>query len=399
VSDAPAPHRAARDTVGFDLAQGLAQRRTADLYRRRLTLDGAPGVEVIAGGERLLAFCSNDYLGLAAHPEVVAALKSAADRYGVGAGASHLVSGHTDAHRRLEERLAELTGRPGALAFSTGYMANLGVATALLGRGDTICEDRVNHASLLDAGLVSRAQTVRYAHADPAALDSRLASRGSGRRLVATDGVFSMDGDIAPLPGLLAAARRHGAMLLVDDAHGIGVLGSTGGGTLEHHGIAHAPDVAVMGTLGKAFGTFGAFVAGEPDLIDTLVQSARTYLYTTATPPALAEAARAAVDVACREPWRRERLRDTVRRFRAGARQLGLPVTPWDTPIQPLVFGASAAALEASRVLRERGLLVTAIRPPTVPRGTARLRITFSAAHEPEHVDRLLDALSGVWGG
>jgi len=385
--------------AGFDLAPELERRRAADLYRSRLTLDSAPGVEVSSAGERLLAFCSNDYLGLAGHFRVAAAMKAGVDRYGVGAGASHLISGHTDAHLRLEEVLAELVGRPRALVFSTGYMANLGVVTALLGRGDTLFEDRLNHASLIDAGLLSRARMLRYPHTDAAALEARLAGCAGGRRMVATDGVFSMDGDVAPLPALAATARRHNAMLLVDDAHGLGVIGARGGGSLEHHAIEHASDVAVMGTLGKAFGTFGAFVAGSDELIETLVQDARTYVYTTALPPALAEAARAAVEVAGIEGWRRGRVLENVRRFRQGARQLGLPLGPWETPIQPLVLGTNAAALAASRGLRERGLLVTAVRPPTVPKGTARLRITFSAAHESAHVDRLLDALSAVWRG
>ncbi len=340
----------------------------------------------------MLSFCSNDYLGLANHPDVIAAFQRGAERWGVGSGAAHLVNGHSAAHHALEEALAEFTGQPRALLFSTGYMANLGVITALAGRGDIILEDRLNHASLLDGAQLSRATLRRYPHADTAELDRRFGS--DKPRMIVTDGVFSMDGDLAPLPALTRIARQIGAWLLVDDAHGLGVLGRGGRGSLDHFGLTPDRTTILMGTLGKAFGTFGAFVAGTEDLIETLIQHARSYIYTTATPPALAEATRASLNLAEREDWRRERLRALIARFRQGASQLGLPLTDSMTPIQPLLIGTAARALTWSQRLETSGILVGAIRPPTVPEGTARLRITLSAAHAEADVDRLLDALA-----
>lgn len=378
------------------LAVQLAQRRQDRLYRRRETLDGAQGVEPVIAGRRVLSFCSNDYLGLANHPEVVAAFHAGLDDYGAGSGAAHLVSGHTRAHHHLEEALAEFTGRPRALLFSTGYMANLGVMTALLGRGDRAFEDRANHASLLDGARLAGAKLLRYRHAETGDLEMRLAAAPPGERLVATDGVFSMDGDIAPLAQLAAVSAAHGAWFMVDDAHGLGVLGSEGRGSLQAAGLDLSQVPVLMGTLGKAFGTFGAFVAGGEDLVETLIQQARTYIYTTAPPPALACATLAALVRVRADAWRRERLQRLVARFRAGAAQLGLRLADSATPIQPLLVGAAAAALDLSADLRARDILVTAIRPPTVPAGTARLRITFSAAHTEEHVDRLLDALDQI---
>jgi len=382
-----------------DLARQLERRRAEGLYRQRLTGDGPCGPQMRVGGETLLAFCSNDYLGVANDPRVVAALAEGARAFGAGAGASHLVSGHSRAHALLEESVAEFTGRPAALCFSTGYMANLGVVAALTGRGDRVFEDRLNHASLIDAALLSGARLRRYAHGDPGALERLLAAAGEGERLVASDGVFSMDGDVAPLPALQAAAVAAGAWLLIDDAHGLGVIGPTGRGSLEHHGLTCGPGCVLMGTLGKAFGTFGAFVAGSPELIDTLVQRARTYIYTTALPPALAMAARAAVTIAAQEGWRRDHLAGLIARLRAGLADLPLPLLPSHTPIQPLVLGDARRALAASAALRERGLLVPAIRPPTVPAGSARLRITLSAAHTADQVDRLVEALHEITPG
>ncbi len=374
----------------------LQRLKEVQLYRRRRVSDTPQGVAVLIEGRAFLAFCSNDYLGLANHPTVIRALQQGAERWGVGSGAAHLINGHSAAHHALEDELAELTGRPRALLFATGYMANLGVASALLGRGDGVYEDRLNHASLLDGGLLSGARFQRFPHADVQALARRLAE-GPVRKLVLTDGVFSMDGDLAPLPALAEVAKRHGAWLMVDDAHGLGVLGSTGGGSLEYQGLG-ADDVPIlMGTLGKAFGTFGAFVAGSEALIETLIQRARTYIYTTAPPPALAEATRASLRLAQAEGWRREHLQDRVMRFRTGAAELGLPLMDSTTPIQPLLVGEAAKALALSRALQDRGILVSAIRPPTVPKGTARLRLTFSAAHSEAHVDRLLDALDQVF--
>lgn len=380
------------------LEQELAQRRAGHLYRERLVLDSPQGVEVRIGEESLLSFCSNDYLGLANHPEVVAAFRAGAERYGVGAGASHLVSGHSRAHHALEEELADFVGAERALLFSTGYMANLGVVSALTDRHDLIFEDRLNHASLIDAARLTRAKVSRYPHADAERLAKMLAkNQRSG--LITTDAVFSMDGDIAPLAELTRLASKHGMRLLADDAHGIGVLGKNGRGSFEHLGVPLVPPVIIMGTLGKALGVFGAFVAGEAALIETLIQRARTYIYTTALPPAAAEAVRASLGIVRKESWRRERLQALVAQFRAGAQKLGFVLASSPTPIQPLILGEALAAVETSRRLRERGILVPAIRPPTVPEGSARLRISFSAAHTARHVDQLLDALAAVISG
>jgi len=375
-----------------DLAPELARLRRAHGYRTRRVLMGPQRPRAEVDGRAMLSFCSNDYLGLAAHPEVIAALRAGAERWGVGSGAAHLVLGHSAAHQALEEALADYTGQPRALLFSTGYMANLGVISALAGRGDSVWEDRLNHASLLDAALLAQARLRRYPHLDAAALAARLVP--GEVRLVATDGVFSMDGDLAPLPGLAGLAAETGAWLLVDDAHGLGVLGARGRGSLEHWRLGPAPRLILMGTLGKAFGTFGAFVAGAEEVIETLIQRARSYIYTTASPPALAEAALTALRVAEREGWRREHLHSLIARFRAAAAQLELPLGPSDTPIQPLIAGESERALAWGRALEGSGILVGAIRPPTVPSGSARLRITLSAAHRPEDVDRLLEALA-----
>lgn len=375
------------------LRDDLERRQREHRYRTRRIIDSSQGPKLVVDGRPLLAFCSNDYLGLAAHPEVTAALRQGALRWGVGAGAAHLVTGHTSAHHALEEELAEFTGRPRALLFSTGYQANQGIISALLGRDDRIYQDRLNHASLIDGGLLSRARLQRYAHADVADLQGRLEQRKGGEALVATDGVFSMDGDLAPLPALVALCAERDAWLLVDDAHGIGVLGSEGRGTLDHFGLTSEQAPILMGTLGKAVGTFGAFVAGSEELIETLIQQARSYIYTTAPPPAMAEATRVALRLLREEGWRREKLRALIRRFRTGAADLGLPLWDSETPIQPLIAGDSEQALAWSLRLEEQGILVGAIRPPTVPEGSARLRITLSAVHTEEQVDRLLEAL------
>jgi 8-amino-7-oxononanoate synthase len=350
-------------------------------------------VHVTVEGRDCIAFCSNDYLGLADHPRVVAAFVAAAQRWGVGSGASHLVSGHDSEHHALEEELAACVGRPRALLFSTGYMANLAVASVLVGRGDHVIEDRLNHASLLDAGLASGARFARYAHGDVAALRSKLQRADAGQALVMTDGVFSMDGDVAPLREIAAACREADAALLVDDAHGFGVLGATGAGSVEDAGLTVADVPILMCTLGKAIGTFGAFAAGAEVLIESLLQRARSYIYTTALPPAVAAATREALRVLRDEPDRRERVRAHAARFQAGARALGLQAMPSVTPIQPLLAGDETSAVAASEALFEMGIWVPAIRPPTVPAGTSRLRFTFSASHTDAQVDRLLDAL------
>ncbi|UBM25717.1 8-amino-7-oxononanoate synthase [Pseudomonas sp. p1(2021b)] len=379
--------------MAFDLAARLAERRAADLYRQRPLLETPQGPEVVVDGQALLAFCSNDYLGLANHPEVVAAWRAGAERWGVGGGASHLVIGHSSPHHEVEEALAELTGRPRALLFSTGYMANLGAITALVGQGDTVLQDRLNHASLLDGGLLSGARFSRYLHNDAASLASRLA-KATGNTLVVTDGVFSMDGDLADLPALARAARARDAWLMVDDAHGLGTLGANGGGIVEHFGLGVEEVPVLIGTLGKACGTAGAFVAGSEELIEALVQFARPYIYTTSQPPALACATLKSLELLRRERWRREHLEALIRQFRQGAEQIGLDLMDSPTAIQPILIGDSARALQLSRMLRERGLLVTAIRPPTVPAGSARLRVTLSAAHSEAQVQLLLNALA-----
>lgn len=376
------------------LTPALEVRKEESLYRLRRIVDGPQGPEITADGQPCLNFSSNDYLGLATHPAIAAAARRALEEYGTGSGAAHLVTGHSREHHALEEELAAFTGRPRALLFSSGYMANFGVAGALLGRGDLVVEDRLNHASLLDAGLLSGARFKRYNHADPESLATDLGIT-AGTRLVMTDGVFSMDGDIAPLPALADVADNAHAFLMVDDAHGLGVLGKQGRGSLEHHALGMAQVPVLMGTLGKAFGTFGAFVAGSDKLVETLIQLSRTYIYTTATPPALAAATRAALKLVQEESWRREKLTVLIQRFRRGAEQLfGAQLMPSQTPIQPLLLAESERAMAASKALREQGILVVAIRPPTVPAGSARLRITLTAAHTEEQVDRLLQALA-----
>lgn len=379
--------------MAFDLAARLAERRAADLYRQRPLLQSPQGPQVVVDGQPLLAFCSNDYLGLANHPEVIKAWCDGAERWGVGGGASHLVIGHSTPHHQVEEALAELTGRPRALLFSTGYMANLGAITALVGQGDTVLQDRLNHASLLDGGLLSGARFSRYLHNDPASLASRL-GKATGNTLVVTDGVFSMDGDCADLPALAEVARARGAWLMVDDAHGLGTLGAKGGGIVEHFGLGIEDVPVLIGTLGKACGTAGAFVAGSEELIEALVQFARPYIYTTSQPPALACATLKALELVRQETWRREHLAALIRQFREGAEQIGLKLMDSDTAIQPILIGDAARAMALSRRLRERGLLVTAIRPPTVPAGSARLRVTLSAAHSEAQVQLLLNALA-----
>jgi 8-amino-7-oxononanoate synthase len=381
-----------------ELAARLEVQRAAGRGRSRAIVESrSPGCTRLVVGDRdCLAFCSNDYLGLSDHPAVTDAIVDAARRWGVGSGASHLVSGHTREHHALEDELAAFTARPRALLFSTGYMANLAVVRSLAGRGDHVHEDRLNHASLIDAGLASGARLRRYPHGDVATLRERLARPRTGHALVATDGVFSMDGDVAPLVELAAACRDHGASLFVDDAHGFGVLGERGRGSLEAAGL-EADDVPVlMCTLGKAAGTFGAFVAGSAALIETLAQNSREYIYTTALPPAVAAATRASLRVMADEPWRRAAVLGHASRFRAEAGRLGLRLAPSASPIQPLLLGSESAALSASAALLEAGIFVPAIRPPTVPVGTSRLRITFSAAHTDADLDRLLDSLAAL---
>jgi 8-amino-7-oxononanoate synthase len=374
------------------------------LRRVRSTVEPDAGPDsrrVIVDGRSLVDFSSNDYLGLARHPALAEAMCQSARRSGAGSGASHLVSGHGVEHAQLEEELAAFTGRERALLFSAGYMANLGIVTALAGRGDLVVLDRLSHASLIDASLLSGARFRRYAHGDAQAAARALGSESGTSRVIATDGVFSMDGDTAPLPALAEASRAHAAWLVVDDAHGLGVTGRTGRGCLEHFGLGAEAVPVLMGTLGKAFGSFGAFVAGSADLIELLIQKARPYIYTTALPPPVAAATRSALQIAQSEPWRRERVVALAQRFRAAARDAGIPVptdTPGDVvhPIQPVVLGSAEAVLQAHRELLGEGFWVVAVRPPTVPRGAARLRITLSASHTEGEIDALVASLSRV---
>ena len=375
-----------------DLAAELAEREAGGLRRSRRLLESPQRARVTVDGCEYLAFCSNDYLGLAADPRLSAAANEGIARYGVGGGASHLILGHSTAHHELEEALARFVRQPRALLFSTGYMANMGVVGALTGRGDAIFADRLNHASLNDAALVSRAAFKRYAHNDLDALERLLKITPARRRLVVTDAVFSMDGDIAPVAALLELCERHDAYLFVDDAHGFGVLGEAGRGTLAHFNMA-SDRIIYMATLGKAAGVAGAFVAGNETLIETLIQNARTYIYTTATPPLLAHALLTSLQIIADEEWRRVRLRALIVQLREA-----LAAAPWtlmtsDTPIQPLLVGGNDEALALSATLAAAGLLVPAIRPPTVPQGTARLRISLSADHEAADVARLVEAL------
>lgn len=381
------------------LSFALTERRAAKLYRSRRVLQSPQTPQVVVDGKQYTAFCSNDYLGLANHPDVVAAFQTAANSFGVGSGASHLVAGHSSEHHALEEELAAFTGRERALLFSTGYMANMGAITALVGQGDAIFEDRLNHASLLDGGLASGARFQRFLHNDLTNLQTRLDKTEAERKLIVVDGVFSMDGDCAPLPELAALAQKNNAWLMVDDAHGFGCLGKTGGGSAEHFGLTQDELPILMGTLGKAFGTFGAFIAGSENLIETLIQFSRSYIYTTAMPPAVAAATRVSLRLLQKEHWRRHHLQELIARFRAGAQQLGLQLLDSFSPIQPIIIGDEARALMIAEQLAERGILIIAIRPPTVAPGSSRLRVTFSAEHTLAQVDQLLNALSDILVG
>jgi 8-amino-7-oxononanoate synthase len=385
--------------AGRALPEALARLDAAQLRRRRTTVEGFAEADSRArltiGGRTLVDFSSNDYLGLARHPELAAAMGASARTAGAGSAASHLISGHGREHQRLEEELAAFTRRERALLFSTGYMANLAVMSALAGRGERILLDRLSHASLIDGARLAGAELERYAHADADAAAAALAEDPARTAVIGTDGVFSMDGDLAPLAALARLARRADAWLVVDDAHGLGVLGASGRGSLEECGVSAADVPVLMGTLGKAFGSFGAFVAGEADLIDYLVQKARSYIYTTALPQPVAAASRRALALAQAEDWRRARLVALIERFRRRAAQAGVPLGrgPGRTPIQPVVLGSESAVLAAQRALEAEGLLVVAIRPPTVPKGAARLRVTLTAVHTEAQVDQLAEAL------
>lgn len=375
------------------------QRKLDSLWRDRQVVESPQGPRVIVAGKEYLNFCSNDYLGLANHPELAEAAAQAARHRGTGSGASHLVCGHSKEHQELESELADFVCAEKAIVFSTGYMANLAIPQAFLGREDLVLQDRLNHASLIDAGRFCEAKMKRYPHLDLVAVEKELANSKSNRKLVVTDGVFSMDGDTAPVAELKRLCAQHSALLFVDDAHGFGVMGAKGFGTLEQAKVAVSKNVLMLGTLGKSAGSFGAFVAGDSVYIESLVQFARTYIYTTALPPTVIAASRSALQIIAQEPERREKLKQNIAQFRDGLADAeymessGLKLLESHTPIQPLVLGSSESAIAASEFLKENGVWVSAIRPPTVPAGSARLRITLTAGHEPEDIALLVSLL------
>ena len=370
----------------------LAERAQAGLKRKRRLLKSPQSAYLVADGQRLLSFASNDYLGLANHPELISALQNGASKAGVGGGASHLITGHHQFHHDAEQALASFVGLPAGLLFSTGYMANMGVVAALLGRNDAIFADKLNHASLNDAAVLARAALNRYAHQDLAQLEKMLAASNAPRKLVIVDAVFSMDGDIAPVPELLSLCEKYDAYLLLDDAHGFGVLGEQGRGILNHFNMA-SPRIIYMATLGKAAGVAGAFIAGDTTIIEYLIQSAKTYIYTTASPPALAAALVAAVNVMQKDEERHQHLRELIVYFKENLSLKKWQLMPSDTAIQPVVVGINEAAMSLSEYLLTRAILVPAIRPPTVPKKTARLRISLSAAHQLDDVKLLIQYL------
>jgi 8-amino-7-oxononanoate synthase len=378
-----------------DLAAELADIERQGLHRTRRLLDSPQGAHVRVDGRNYLSFCSNDYLGLASDPRIAEAAAESIRHLGLGAGASHLVSGHHRIHDDLERALAKFVGLPRALLFSAGYLANLSVVTILAGRSSDVFADRLNHASLNDAMILSRARCKRYAHCDLAALESMLAGSDAADKIVITDAVFSMDGDIAPLSGIARLCERYGAWLVVDDAHGFGVLGAKGAGALTHFGLDSA-HIAYVGTLGKAAGVSGAFVAGSEQLIELLIQRARTYIYTTASPPPLAAALMKSVEIMQSEDWRRGRLVDLAARLSRRLELRKWRLAASQTAIQPLIVGDNSETVRLSDALATAGILVPAIRPPTVPKGSARLRISLSAAHTEADVDLLIETLQRI---
>ena len=376
----------------FSLAKGLDRIKSAGLFRTRRTITSAQGARIQADGQQYDNFSSNDYLGLANDARLVEVVQETVSVYGVGSGASQLICGRSRAHAQLEEALAAYTGRSRAVIFSSGYLANLAViSTFATRREDVVVMDRENHASLVDGALLARARLRRYAHNDVAGLEGLCSGN---RTLVATDSVFSMDGSIAALPDIVSVCARRRAMLAVDDAHGFGVLGENGGGALEHFSLDQSRVPILMATFAKACGVMGAFVAGPDDVIETIIQSGRSYIYTTAMPPALAAAAGKALSIVMQEGWRRDKLHALVDRFVRGAKQLELPVLASTTPIQGFLAGSATAAVKGSDYARERGIWLNAIRAPTVPKNTERLRITLTAGHSDDQVDRLLEMLA-----
>lgn len=377
-----------------ELQQQHSQRKSDSLWRTLTTVDSPPDRTIRVDGKNVLNFCSNNYLSLANYPSLIAAATDATQKYGTSTSASHLIAGHNTLHANLQQTIAEFTGAEKAILFSTGYMANLAVPDTLLGRNDLLIQDRLNHASIIDGGKLTTAKLRRYAHNDFAAAEKLLKTTEHDRKLLITDGVFSMDGDVAPLAELKAVCQQNNALLLVDDAHGFGVIGERGVGSLEAAGLKPTGNVLLLGTLSKACGSFGAFVAGDAVYIDTLIQHARPFIYTTALPSGVVAASTKAIKLLQTESWRREKLQENIQYFRDAAQQHSLSLTDSTTPIQPIIIGDNVTALKLSQKLLERGFMVVAIRPPTVPAGEARLRITLMTDHTHADIDRLVDALT-----
>ena len=384
------------DRLTTELAAQLQDIAAAGLTRRRRVLESPCGRTAAVDGKKVLNFASNDYLGLAGNRDIARALADGALEWGAGSGASHLVSGHLAPHETLEQAMAAFTGFPRALTFSTGYLANLAIVPTLAARGAMIFSDKLNHASLIDAMQLAKAggaNVQRYPHCDMAALEELLAASQTPNRIIVSDAVFSMDGDLAPLPALFALAERHEAWLVIDDAHGFGVLGPQGRGSLAHFNLPYHPRLLLMGTLGKAAGVGGAFVAGSQTAIEYLLQKGRTYIFTTAAPPAVACALAKSLEIIEHGDARRANLFARIGQLRDGLAGLPWQLLPSATAIQPLIVGENAAVLALSTALWERGLWVPAIRPPTVPQGTARLRISVSAAHTADDIDHLIHVI------
>ncbi len=375
------------------LKKELEQRQTQGLMRQRRLLDSPQAEQITADEHQYLSFCSNDYLGLANRPELIAAMQQAAGNSGVGSGASNLITGHHRYHDTLEKQLADFVGMPAALLFSTGYMANIGVLGALVGRGDAIFADKLNHACLNDGGYYSMAEFKRFAHNDVAALEKLLQASKARHKIIAADAVFSMDGDIAPIPEYLKLCEQYDAYLYMDDAHGFGVLGKHGSGTLSHFGLK-SPRIIMMATLGKAAGVAGAFVAGEQVVIDYLIQTAKSYVYSTPAPPALSATLSASLKLIEKGDDLRAHLRHLIATLKQNLHLKRWQLMPSETAIQPLLIGSNHDALRVGEYLQKQGILVPAIRPPTVPVNTARLRISLSAAHKTEDVVKLAEALN-----
>ncbi len=376
----------------------LAERAHNHLYRQRRVLQSAQAERIRLQNQPndILNFCSNDYLGLAKHPKLIESLQQASKAFGVGSGASHLVIGHHQAHHDLEQKLAQFLNVEACLVFGSGYAANVGILTSLLDKGDAVFQDKLNHASLLDGGLFSGARFQRYLHNDMKSLSNKLENNQAENRMIVSDAVFSMDGDSADIPTLLELAQRHQTWLMLDDAHGFGVLGEGGRGSVNAQGVTQNAVPVYMATFGKALGTSGAFVAGSKNLIEYLIQFCRHYIYTTAMPPAMAVCTQTALDLLQQESWRQTHLQKLIQFFKQEAQALGLMLLPSDTAIQPLVLNSAEQALAWSEALLQEHILVTAIRPPTVPANSSRLRITLSAAHSESDIEHLLCSLKKI---